>query len=248
MLKGMRRVLGDVPKKLRRGVCPRALQSAMDKVLDPDDPVDANIRAALATALQGLLRSAEYTSEKGEITRTTLMRSDIVELTDERVVIMMAPCKNMHHLGGKTCPLVDGAQPDGDTSSVCAVREIRNMLRVDPTPPAVSTNQYPLFRCPHSNKPIRYQTINAMVKRLMGAVGENPDQFSSHSLRIGGATALFAAGANETVIRTMGRWSLDIHRLYVRACFEQCCEWTRRAGPTKVTDLAGMTFDEVDDY
>ena len=67
-------------------------------------------------------------------------------------------------------------------------------------------------------------------------------------MRIGGATALFAAGANETVIRTMGRWSSDMHRLYVRACFEQCCEWTRRAGTQSVSDLAGMPFDEVDDY
>jgi hypothetical protein len=44
-------------------------------------------------------------------------------------------------------------------------------------------------------------------------------------MRIGGATALFAAGANETVIRTMGRWSSDLHRLYVRA--PTACKATR---------------------
>ena len=58
---------------------------------------------------------------------------------------------------------------------------------------------------------------------------------------------MFAAGANETVIRTMGRWSSDIHRLYVRACFEDCCEWTRRAGSQQISDVSGV-FDEVDDY
>ena len=81
----------------------------------------------------------------------------------------------------------------------------------------------------------------------MRAVGEKEGDFSSHSLRIGGATAHFTAGANETVIRTMGRWSSDIYRLYVRACFEQCCEWTRKAGSTEVSDLSGE-FDEVDSY
>ena len=85
------------------------------------------------------------------------------------------------------------------------------------------------------------------IKELMMAIGEEPSQFGTHSLRIGGATALFAAGANETVIRTMGRWSSDLHRLYVRACFEQCCEWTRKAGSTQVSDVAGE-FDEVDSY
>ena len=45
---------------------------------------------------------------------------------------------------------------------------------------------------------------------------------------------------------TMGRWSSDIYQLYVRACFERCCEWSRRAGSTRVTDVA--SFSEVDDY
>ena len=48
-------------------------------------------------------------------------------------------------------------------------------------------------------------------------------------------------------IRTTGRWSSDLHRLYMRVCFEQCKEWSRRAGSTAVSDLAG-TFDEVDFY
>ena len=66
-------------------------------------------------------------------------------------------------------------------------------------------------------------------------------------MRIGGATALFAAGANDTVIKTMGRWSSDIHRLYVRACYEACCAWTAKAGSQQVNDLDGE-FDEVDEY
>ena len=69
------------------------------------------------------------------------------------------------------------------------------------------------------------------------------EQFGTHSLRIGGATALFAMGADETVIRTMGRWSSDIHRLYVRACFERCKEWTKMAGSAQVTDVARI-FDD----
>ena len=78
--------------------------------MDPNDPYHANLRAALSVALQGLLRSAEFTSTNGgfEVDRT-IRRSDIVELTDDRLVIMMAPCKNMKHLVGRTCPLVIGS-------------------------------------------------------------------------------------------------------------------------------------------
>ena len=119
------------------------------------------------------------------------------------------------------------------------------MLEVDPS--GRSDEHTPLFRDPATNAPLSYDQIEKVTKELMAAVGEDPSQFSTHSYRIGGATALFAAGANETVIRTMGRWSSDMHRLYVRACFEQCVDWTKKAGSTKVSDLSG-TFDEVDYY
>ena len=58
------------------------------------------------------------------------------------------------------------------------------------------------------------------MKALASTNGDDPSEFGAHSLRIGGATALFAAGADPTVIRTMGRRSSDCYRLYVRACFE----------------------------
>ena len=101
MVKGMKRVLGSIPKKLRRGVAPQALQKAMDLVLDPKNPTHANIRAALACALQGLLRSCEYTSKDGKANRFTINRSDIAELTKDRLVFWMHPGKNMNHIGGK---------------------------------------------------------------------------------------------------------------------------------------------------
>ena len=239
MLKGLRRIIGDQPRAVRRGIAPQALKKAFDLVLDPSNPVHANIRAALATALQGLLRSAEFTSSDK---RDMLTRDDLVQLNDDQMVIMMHPCKNMHHLSGKTCPLVIGAGGE----FVDAVWEVANLLRIDPTPPGLEGTT-PLFRDPSTNAPLSYQLVLDVTRQLMRAIGEDESQFGTHSYRIGGATALFAAGANETVIRTMGRWSSDLHRLYVRACFEQCVDWTRRAGSTQVSDLSG-TFDEVDYY
>jgi|TARA_B110000027_G_C15877819_1_gene194034 hypothetical protein len=135
----------------------------------------------------------------------------------------------------------------GGGEFVDAVWEVNNLLRVDPTP-AGQAGSTPLFRDPRSNTPLQYGVVNDLIKKLMSAVGEDPAGFSTHGLRIGGATALFAAGASETVVRTMGRWSSDLHRLYVRACFEQCCSWTRRAGSTSASAVAGTEFDEVDAY
>lgn len=240
MLKGLRRIIGEEPRAVRRGIAPQMLKRAMDMMLDPASPRDANIRAALATALQGLMRSREYCGQ--DQPDLVLMRSDVIELSDEKMVVMMHPCKNMRHIGGKTCPLVIGS---GGTY-VDAVAEVQNLMRVDPVAPGMEAST-PLFRDPETNLQISYEAMQRTIKSLMAAIGEDPAQFGTHSLRIGGATALFAAGANETVIRTMGRWSSDLHRLYVRACFEQCQDWTKRAGSAKVSDLAGE-FSEVDHY
>jgi hypothetical protein len=244
MLKGLRRTHGDPARKVRRGFSPQALRTAMDLLLDPRDPAHANVRAALATALQGLLRNSEFAVDEGVLWKATkhINRADLVELTAERMVIMISPCKNSRQLSGKTSPLVIGA---GGTF-IDAVAEVRNLLSVDPVPDHLK-HSTPMFRTPVDNQPLRSNNVMNWTRDLLRSIGENPLQFGTHSFRIGGATALFAAGADETVIRTMGRWSSDIHRLYVRACFERCVEWTKMAGSTALHDLA-HDFDEVDDY
>ena len=241
MIKGLRRTIGDPARKVRRGVAPQKLAVAMDLLLDKNVPAHANIRAAVSLALQGLLRSHEYTWDSKKLNwARQLSRADITVLDVEKMVLMMLPCKNMRHLAGKTVPLVVGA---GGTY-VDAVAEMINLFKVDPVRGDPATT--PLFRDVDGN-PLTYEGVLAWVKRLMAAVGENPCEFGTHSLRIGGATALFAMGADPTVIRTMGRWSSDCYRLYVRACYEATMAWSKKAGSAKVTDLAGE-FDEVADY
>ena len=244
MLKGLRRTFGSLPPKIRRGLAPQALRKAMDICLPSDDPANANLRAALTVAFIGLLRGEEFAIDGGAVWRTAdrMTRADIAELTIERLVIMMRPCKNMKVLKGKSVPLVLGA----GGVFLDPVAEVTNMLKVDPAH-GLAPADVPLFRDPASNSCITKQAVHNLVKHLMLVVGENPTHFGTHSLRIGGATSLFAQGADPTVIRTMGRWSSDIYRLYVRACFERCCEWTRRAGSAIVTDVV-VDYDEVEHY
>lgn len=247
MLKGLRRIYGDKPRKIRRGIAPRALRHAMDRVLDPSNPQHANIRAALSVAFAALLRCSEFALDNGKkwTNKKGITRADIKELTSERAVLMTAPSKNNNHLGGKTCPVVMGAGGD----FIDPVAELANLLKVDPLPEGMDPDSVPLFRDTTKgwHEPLRSKSVLNITRELMHTVGENPDHFGTHSYRIGGASALFAAGADMTVIRTMGRWSSDIYHLYVRACFERCCEWTRKAGSTVLTDV-DSTVDEVHYY
>jgi len=242
MIKGMRRIYGDTGRRVRRGVPPQLLRQAMDLLLDPTNRDHVTIRAALSLGLQGLLRGAEFAVDGAQWKEPLhLSRADVITLTEERLVVMMRPCKNMNHLTGETVSLVMGA---GGTF-IDAVADMRRLFEIDPvnSAPAKFT---PLFRL-RSGSPIMVDMLRDWVKRLMQGIGLEPAHFGAHSLRIGGATALFAAGADPNIIRTMGRLSSDCYRLYVHACFNQTLEWMQRAGSTVVDDVAGE-FEEVDCY
>ena len=107
MVKGLKRIFGDQPCAVRRGIAPQALKKAFDIILDPSDPAHANIHAALALALQSLLRGAEFALDKGKAVdfNQALTRADVRVCTTEQLVVMMCPCKNMRHLSGKTVSL-----------------------------------------------------------------------------------------------------------------------------------------------
>ena len=85
----------------------------------------------------------------------------------------------------------------------------------------------------------------------MSAIGKEPTHFSTPWL-----DALDAHRRRHGTLR--GRRQRDGHPHdgtlvvrhappIVRACFEQCCEWTKLAGSQTVSDLSGQ-FDEVDNY
>lgn len=235
MLKGLRRLHGGSVRPIRKGFAPQLLRRAMDRLLDPANPLHANVRAALSTATQGLLRSAEFCGDQG---KDTLRRSDIVALNQHELRVMVHQCKNTNRLHGKSHELLIGA---GGTF-IDAVAEMENLLKVDP-----AAGTAPLFRDPNTNKPLSYEYILSMTRQLAVAVGESPDLYGTHSFRIAGATALFNAGASDTVVRMMGRWSSDVYRIYLRACKEQCRAWSCTAGSTACSQL-GFQFDEVDFY
>ena len=62
--------------------------------------------------------------------------------------------------------------------------------------------------------------FNACLKKMAVAYGLDPRRVSSHSLRIGGASALAAAGVPDYVIRDMGRWKSLAFLTYIRKSTE----------------------------
>ena len=63
---------------------------------------------------------------------------------------------------------------------------------------------------------LSYDTLSKHIKAAAVRLGLNPKFFSTHSLRIGGASALAAAGVPDYIIQTMGRWKSLAFLLYIR--------------------------------
>lgn len=61
---------------------------------------------------------------------------------------------------------------------------------------------------------LMWQAFLRRIKRAALDEGLDASRFSTHSVRIGGATKLLNAGADRLVIKVLGRW--------LSSCFEEC--------------------------
>ena len=111
-------------------------------------------------------------------------------------------------------------------SSLCPVEAYKNMCHLAPL-----EGQHPAFAIKSSRGPVQgiYQQFNQKLKKLIGACGFNPEDFSTHSCRRGGATCAFQEDVPEILIQLQGDWASDCYMKYLQMCRaekEQCClDW-----------------------
>lgn len=70
--------------------------------------------------------------------------------------------------------------------------------------------------CHFDTTPLTSYQFNAVLKKSLAYLGYNPTHYSSHSFRIGGATALYIKGKTEEEIKAFGRWKSDAWKSSVR--------------------------------
>jgi hypothetical protein len=154
----------------------------------------------MTTAFFGLLRASEYTCKRVSAydPETDLCINDVTCETKLAFLHLKSSKTDIFRVG-TVIRLV------ANDSVLCPVAALRQYLRLRPHRPG------PLFQFFNGHY-LRRTDVSRLMKGHTGLTAN----LSSHSFRIGGASTLANLGYPRWLIQSLGRWSSDCFRVYLR--------------------------------
>ena len=202
LLRGIRRAQGDtLSRPQRQPVSLHHMAALRSFVVIHFSERDARMLwAALTAALFGLLRASELTSpSQTTISPSTLLAGHLSFSPSFSKATLFLPRSKTDRFGsGVSIPLF--ARP----SHLCPVSALAHFMSIR------RPYNGPLFLFEDGT----YLTRQHIVDILRAAFPTQPD-LNTHSFRVGGASALAAAGVPDYIIQILGRWSSDSFLRYI---------------------------------
>ena len=212
LLAGIKRMTDPVAKK--HPLTPKMLRG-LKKQLNLKDPKHQLLWGGLVLGYFFLLRRSEYLKVDGKWFDYVLLLGNIrfYDTSEEQcrpgmatmVGITLKGAKNNQY--GRNEVRVQHATGDKVLCPVLAARWIMsaaNHFGTSLDEPALSTG---------SGYGVTAEWVIKVLKTLAKSMGLDPANYSSHSVRIGGATILLNAGCDPLIIKLLGRWLSN--------CFEE---------------------------
>lgn len=192
-LAGIRRVLGESVRQASPLLPPQLLKlfSFMRASLGHNV-----VHAAMLLCFRSLLRKCHVTASS-----SNLRRGDFTFHKWGMMVSVRKSKTNQHRDRVHRIPIARVGN-----AALCAVSWVERHFTECP---AMSTSA--AFRVPRAGHtvPMSYHYFMSVIKILCGAAGLNPAEFSTHSLRRGGATFLRMCGSSIQEIKERGDWKSD---------------------------------------
>jgi hypothetical protein len=166
-----------------------------------------------------LLRRSEYLADKGRVKAYALQYRDVTFSTSTgRLATTQAGAEavTIHLRGGKADQRGIGATRTLERSGLrwlCPVRACWAII--DNAKRRLAATDEPLCSISTSEL-LSAADMTAAIKGAAQVAGENSSDYGTHSMRSGGATAMFAAGVDRLAIKHFGRWSSDSFEQYAR--------------------------------
>ena len=217
-----------VKKPRRLGVTPQMLQWLGSMLVDPfeentQDPAYADAvmaMASLITAWFFMLRAKEYCDSNGLDEEMVLRGADLRFTTNGIVDENQEPNEiAMQFRKTKSDQLAFGESKTLRATGkkhLCPVEALMRMRCKWPTrfQKGHSDSLKPLFRW-SAGQSLKRTEVQSFLQQAARGVGLPPERFMSHSLRIGGATALYQSTGEIEVVKGMGRWSSSAVQRYL---------------------------------
>lgn len=202
-MKGLKRVLAK-PVDQARPIDPYILTS-IHGMLDMSCELELVVWCSLLFSFFLMLRSSQLfpkTSASRYI--TNIIRHKDVKFVDGILLVRITWSKTIQFQ--QKCLILPLAVIPN--SVLCPVTAYLEMLKVVDT-----RSSSPLFSL--RGKHITYAQYTVIFRKLLCRAGYDGSQFTSHSLRRGGATWAFKKGVPENLIKTQGDWASEAFRSYL---------------------------------
>ena len=245
--KGYKRNYGGPQRKVA-GVTVEVLHEAYaNGGLDYSVWDDLLLLTSICTAFAFLLRSSEYLrkGESPDPEKCLRVEHVIVALDGEdhhapvgvrgNEVAMFQPGSKNGWLGQGSS---NNTYEDPDDSPLCVVG-LFNLLRAAMKPNFLSAVGAHLFTLT-SGFVIHRDLVERTLREAAGGLNMPAEVFSTHSLRAGGATAMWAANYTAEQIQRRGRWVSQCFRIYIWEGRERAAGLARSIFHTSVSMFAAM--------
>jgi len=214
-MKALRRRYGESQPK--QPVTPDMLRAA-GRALNLSVPRDKALWAGLLLGFGLLLRASEYLAheESGEFESEKVIRWEDVtfrrdkqpvsfgdDLPPDEIVVRFRSSKTDQFKAGCLRNVFATGLPD-----LCPVLALWEWAK------EVAVRKGPVMAVP-GDEPVSREEVTERLRDAAVSLGDEPDNVGTHSLRAGGATALYAAGYGEKEITYQGRWASDSWVIYV---------------------------------
>ncbi|XP_063420821.1 uncharacterized protein LOC134706042 [Mytilus trossulus] len=172
--------------------------------------IDLMLESAFNLAFFGFLRCGEFTCRSKDFSK-----DNIVSIQD---ISLDGSLKNLvFHLHSSKCdPFRQGVNITifennvfHPVATLSKYIKFRTNLGAKPQSPLFVNDAY-------DHTPLSRDRFISLLRNLLFRLGYKDDKFCGHSFRIGAATSAAAAGIEDHIIQTLGRWSSDCYIHYIR--------------------------------
>ena len=148
-----------------------------------------------------------------------LTRADI-EINSTSIVVSLRWTKTNQH-GDKVFKIPIISCPEAPLDPTALFTQFNNKLKVFPQDPCFS------FYLHHKHFVLTHADLTSMLKLFLNACGESSAEYSTHSIRRGGATLFHMAGVPSHDIQAHGTWQSEAFKRYIDVPLKQRLRPTR---------------------